>query len=123
MQRVVYYYNITKHTTTGYSLFQLMFVQDEKLPIDRKLSGMANKLEGEWLIYTKNSILKMNENIMDTKVVEEENIKLDIAREDMLEEGSLVRIQNRVLLRRKLDTILGREVVESGRNGKEDIGV
>ena len=40
---------------------------------------------------------------MYAKVVEEENRKLDIEREDILEEGSVVRLQNRVLVRRKLD--------------------
>ena len=55
---------------------------------------MANKLEGEWLVDTKNRVgLKMNKKIMDAKVVEEENRKLDIEREDILEEGSVVRIQ------------------------------
>ena len=47
----------------------------------------------------------MNKKIMDAKVVEEENRKLDIEREDILEEGSVVRIQNRVLGRRKLENI------------------
>ena len=63
-----------------------MFGREERLPIDRKLNGMANKLEGEWLIDTKNRLLKMNKKIMDAKVVEEENRKLDIEREDILEE-------------------------------------
>ena len=40
---------------------------------------------------------------MYAKVVEEENRKLDIEREDILEEGIVVRLQNRVLVRRKLD--------------------
>ena len=66
-----------------------MFGQEEKLPIDRKLSGMANILEGEWLVDTKNRVLKMNKKIMDAKVVEEENSKLDIERKDILEEGGL----------------------------------
>ena len=110
LQRVVYYYNITKHTTTDYSPFQLMFGREERLPIDRKLSGMANKLEGEWLVDTKNRVLKMNKKIMDAKVVEEENRKLDIEREDILEEGSVVRIKNRVLGRRKLENYWGDEL-------------
>ena len=49
----------------------MMFGREERLPIDRKLSGMANKLEGEWLVDTKNRVLKMNKKIMDAKVVEE----------------------------------------------------
>ena len=40
---------------------------------------------------------------MYAKVVEEENRKLDIERDDILEEGNVVRLQNRVLVRRKLD--------------------
>ena len=62
-----------------------MIRREERLPIDRKLSGMANKLEGEWLVDTKNRVLQMNKKIMDAKVVEEENRKLDIEREDILE--------------------------------------
>ena len=45
---------------------------------------MANTLEGEWLVDTKNMVLKMNKKIKDAKVVEEENRKLDIEREDIL---------------------------------------
>ena len=71
---------------------------------------MANKLEGEWLVDTKNRVLKMNKKIMDAKVVEEENRKLDIEREDILEEGSVVRIKNRVLGRRKLENYWGDEL-------------
>ena len=87
-----------------------MFGREERLPIDRKLSGMANKLEGEWLVDTKNRVLKMNKKIMDAKVVEEENRKLYIEREDILEEGSVVRIKNRVLGRRKLENYWGDEL-------------
>ena len=47
---------------------------------------------------------------MDAKVVEEENMKLDIEREDILEEGSVVRIQNRVLGRRKQEHYWGDEL-------------
>ena len=47
---------------------------------------------------------------MDAKVVEEENRKVDIEREDILEEGSVVRIQNRVLGRRKLENYRGDEL-------------
>ena len=36
---------------------------------------MANKLEGEWLVDTKNRVFKMNTNIMDANLVEEENRK------------------------------------------------
>ena len=57
-----------------------------------------------------NRVLKMNNNIMDAKVVEEENRKLYIEREDILEEGSVVRIQNRVFGRRKLDKYWGDEL-------------
>ena len=52
----------------------------------------------------------MNKKIMDAKVVEEENRKLYIEREDTLEEGSVVRIKNRVLGRRKLENYWGDEL-------------
>ena len=110
LQEVVFVYNCTPHSSTGYTPYFLFFGREARLPIDNLLSYQPNRRTNTdgWVELhhqrMKDAVTRAN-NRINKKAAERKNRHDKTARPSTLQIGTTVLLRNRVSGRNKIQDV------------------
>lgn len=102
LPEVIFIYNVTPHTTTGFAPYQLLFGQAPKLPVDFLLGHVGSQESGsEWLEVHRSRLDLARKHLL--QAAKERKVKHDCQiRGERLKVGDVVLLRNHPLGRNKI---------------------
>lgn len=125
---VVHCYNVTPHSSTGYSPFYLLFGRECRMAIDLTLGTKPDQAEGmDWIVTLQErltSAYKLAKAKIDQEADRRKKMHDRTAKSHTLKPGTVVRIRKRVLGRSKIGDAWGSRLFRVlRRQGENDVYV